>query len=309
MLDKKSYRYAIVGLSVAVGLFLIGASLIAAVGHAVPKELWTTGTALGGGLLGVLIPSPRSTTKAKKAQAEGSAAHHRAVQAARQALKTLPKTPAREGAETQAQASARVKRKAEEAVSEVGQSRYLKLAIGAASRKPGAGDACEALALRHDTTARDVKTKAAKAAAPRKAELNAQAKVFEAAAKAMLDGVTREEAKDAVKSTSLGFSDYAGKLVGPVLVGGVALYFGTRFAGKLPARADFEYAAKLGEHVTSGQETMKHYLEALSQRQSTQIKEGDQLLALATAAGGAVVGVLAPSPVEPTSATEKTTQG
>jgi hypothetical protein len=302
MLDKTTYRYAIVGLSVAVGLFLVGASLIAALGHAVPKELWTVGTALGGGLLGILVPSPHTTSVYKKAVAEANTAHN-IVASAAAAKATQPVKP-RAGArslaradkgETATQAVARVRLKAEAAAKDVGDPSHLSLAIAAASARPGVGAACEALAAQHLTKAREL-TEEAQAPGlkdARRDELMAQAGVFTAAALAAQSTTTRGAAKAALNSTSAAFPDYFGKLAVPLVVAGVALYVGTHLAGMLPARGDFAYALKLSAKTP---DVLNPYLEALARRQQTLINEGDQLLALATAAGGAVVGVLAPSP-------------
>jgi hypothetical protein len=50
---------AIIAIGAGMVVLFAGAAIIAAVGHGVPEQLWTIGTALSGALIGILIPSPR----------------------------------------------------------------------------------------------------------------------------------------------------------------------------------------------------------------------------------------------------------
>lgn len=58
--DKSAYRIAVGAIGLALVVVLAGLCVIVAVGHGkdIPKELWTITSALGGGLLGLLAPSP-----------------------------------------------------------------------------------------------------------------------------------------------------------------------------------------------------------------------------------------------------------
>lgn len=61
--DKGSYRIAVAMVGCALIVVLAGICVIVAVGagvkeNEVPQELWTTASALAGGLLGILAPSP-----------------------------------------------------------------------------------------------------------------------------------------------------------------------------------------------------------------------------------------------------------
>jgi hypothetical protein len=297
MQDRKTYRYAIVGIAAALAVFLIGASTIAAIGHEVPKELWTIGTALGGGLLGVLVPRPQASPGAKPI-AESTTIQNAASQAASDAAAQPPAhaTP-REG-ETPEQAVTRVQSKAAAALAQVNDVSNLKQAIDASTGSPGSGAAGVVLAIAHDKAAKD-KEAAAQAStdASQQDELNAEARVYAAAAAAAQSKDTLAEAKQAGEKAPKGYAvpwDYIGKLAPPLLVFVVALALGETFTGKMISFAEYKKAVALA----GSPEAMKQYLEGLVRHQQALISEGNALLALATAAGGALVGVLAPSPGE-----------
>lgn len=79
-----AYTFAIVGVGAALVVMLIGASTIAALGHGVPKELWAIGGALSGALVGILVPSPRLAGGGEATPAAaGYKTHNAAVEAAR----------------------------------------------------------------------------------------------------------------------------------------------------------------------------------------------------------------------------------
>jgi len=274
MLDRTAYRYAIVGLAAAVGLFLIGVSVIAAVGHEVPKELWTVGTALGGGLLGVLIPSPQATP-GSKAVAESTTVQNAAATAATKAAEDLAKQAPVANGENADETIAHVTKMANEAVSMVKAESNVELALAAASANPGVGAAGAVLAAKHDQTAKGLEAQAKQPnqTPAQQQALNAQAHVFRAAASAADDEETRKTSQKAAQTAPKGQAsnkDYFTKLVPPALV--------------------FVAALGLGSLLTLGVIAPEHAYQAAA------IKEGDGLIALATAAGGAIVGVLAPSP-------------
>ena len=275
MLDRKGYRYAIVGIAIAEALFLIGASTIVAVGHEVPKELWAVGTAIGGGLLGILVPRPEAT-QAPASLVESSTVHNAATTAAAASTAAAVASPRHAAAgpdETYEQAGARIERRVEEAVADIGSSENSSYALAAASGKPGSGAAAGALAARHHATARGLEAQAMKESPARSEELMAQAKVYRAAAEGAQSPVTLKAASEAAQAAPPGtvkISDYVAKLAPPVLIFAAALALGTLLlVGAIHLGANYRPHA---------------------------IKEGEGLITLAVAAGGAVVGVLAPSP-------------
>jgi hypothetical protein len=297
MLDRKGYRYSLIGLAAAETVFLIAVGTIVAVGHEVPKELWTLGTALAGGLLGVLVPRPQATSDAKRA-AESAVVHSAASQAASEAAEHL--TASKAGTNDGAVAAA-VRKSAQGAVEAVQDDANLKGAIAAASPSPaGSGAAAAVLALQHGSMAKR-KTKAAKASGLSLAEeqgLKAEAEVFKAAAAAATMPETMKAAKVAVKAAPAGGvkgGDYFAKLIPPLLVLGIALYLGTKFTDKAPNLPEYEGSKSLaGPHL----EAAKAYLSAVTSHYKAVVSEGNALLALAAASGGSIVGVLAPSPGE-----------
>jgi hypothetical protein len=64
--DQIGYRIAVATIGVALIVALAGICVIVAVGEGseIPKEMWSMVSALGGGLLGLLAPSPTPTTTA-----------------------------------------------------------------------------------------------------------------------------------------------------------------------------------------------------------------------------------------------------
>ena len=80
MQDKVGYRIAVAGVAAALGVFLVMAAVIVVTGARVPTEYWTTGSAVGGALLGILAPTP-SRNALSKTQQSASAAHRMAADA------------------------------------------------------------------------------------------------------------------------------------------------------------------------------------------------------------------------------------
>ncbi len=58
--SRSGYSLAVVSVGAALVVLFAGAGVIAAVGHEVPKELWSAAAALSGALVGILIPPPKS---------------------------------------------------------------------------------------------------------------------------------------------------------------------------------------------------------------------------------------------------------
>lgn len=271
MNDKVGYRYAVVGLGVAEALFLIGVSVIVAVGKTVPSELWTIGTALGGGLLGLLVPSPKGSGKAKAA-ASAAAAHSAAATAARAAA-------AREDADVRPAADA--------AAQEVANAKGAASAMSKSGSNPTAAavmvagnHATKAAALAQQ--AKDTLADPPNPTADQKAkDLQARSRVYQAASEAAGSPQTQRDALAAANAAPAGpptFGAILAKLIVPLLVFGVALALGILLT------------TGVWIHPSAG-----YHAEA--------IKTGNALLALATATGGAIVGIFAPSPAEAKTAT------
>lgn len=68
--DASAYRIAVGAVGFALVVVLAGLCVIVAVGKGpeIPKELWTIASALGGGLLGLLAPSPTPSSAVTKDQ-------------------------------------------------------------------------------------------------------------------------------------------------------------------------------------------------------------------------------------------------
>jgi hypothetical protein len=67
-----SVEIALIAVGTGLVVFLAGVCVIAAVGKQVPSELWSAGSALSGGLLGILAPSPSSPILGKGGTGAGS---------------------------------------------------------------------------------------------------------------------------------------------------------------------------------------------------------------------------------------------
>lgn len=72
--DTGAYRIAVGAVGFALVVALAGLCVIVAVGQGteIPKELWTITSALGGGLLGLLAPSPTPSSAAETPPAENA---------------------------------------------------------------------------------------------------------------------------------------------------------------------------------------------------------------------------------------------
>jgi hypothetical protein len=84
---------AVLGLGAALVVFFAGAAAVLATGSYVPTAFWAAGAAVGGGLLGLLVPSPASSdSTALASNIAGNAVHAAAIQAAQRALARLPES-------------------------------------------------------------------------------------------------------------------------------------------------------------------------------------------------------------------------
>jgi hypothetical protein len=73
--DIGAYRIAVGAIGCALIVVLIGLCVIVAVGvegEKIPEQLWTLASALGGGLLGLLAPSPTPSAASETEPAEGT---------------------------------------------------------------------------------------------------------------------------------------------------------------------------------------------------------------------------------------------
>lgn len=70
--DTAAFRIAVSAVGFALVIVLAGLCVIVAVGRGdeIPKELWTITSALGGGLLGLLAPSPKPSSATETQPAE-----------------------------------------------------------------------------------------------------------------------------------------------------------------------------------------------------------------------------------------------
>jgi hypothetical protein len=66
--DVWVYRVAVTAIGAGLSVFLIGASVIIAVGEKVPDQFWTSGSALSGALLGILAPSQPAHKQSHQAE-------------------------------------------------------------------------------------------------------------------------------------------------------------------------------------------------------------------------------------------------
>jgi len=75
--DQIGYRIAVSAIGIALIVAIAGLCVIVAVGKGteVPTELWSTVSALGGGLLGLLAPSPTSTATKPEKPNESKVSH------------------------------------------------------------------------------------------------------------------------------------------------------------------------------------------------------------------------------------------
>jgi hypothetical protein len=254
-----SYRFVVLGVASALVVLFAGASVILAVGHAVPTEMWAAASALSGAFVGILVPS-------KPAEAAGRAvADAGATSAGAAAAKTAAAAqPAAMAVEVQA-----AQRIAFEATSAVDLRERANEALCAMNQAAGAAEnAGEA--------EQEILPKAVTKAIARHAVLAAAADAAERTDEAVTAavGVTRPPTSFLgirIKTTL----DLKAVLLLIVFV--VALGIGILLA------------FHAGDH-TEATATVSDI--ALKNASGT-------LIALASAAGGALVGLAAPSP-EPT---------
>jgi hypothetical protein len=95
MESRTSYSLAVVAVGTALVALFAGACVIVAVGHEVPQQLWAAGSALSGALVGILIPTPGHAPSSSDYAADAaSVTHAAATSAARDAAAAITEGPA-----------------------------------------------------------------------------------------------------------------------------------------------------------------------------------------------------------------------
>jgi hypothetical protein len=80
--DVWAYRVAVAAIGAGLSVFLLGASVILAVGEKVPDQFWTSGSAISGALIGLLTPpkpAQKQLLQAKRVAAKEKASPVTAV--------------------------------------------------------------------------------------------------------------------------------------------------------------------------------------------------------------------------------------
>lgn len=293
--DKDSYSLAIMSVGAALVVLFAGAAVIAAVGHQVPKELWGAASTLSGALVGILVPSPKT-----KADAAGSApvaaaaiTHAAAVTAARGRAAHYRQEHASPAVQQAADAAA-------DAVENLG-GKVAKAAIGASvSRLAAAGVVDAAIKVQatdlEKTRQGLVSAQAAvQAAGAGGGAAAAQAATGQDAAQARVevhqaavDGANdaRQQAADVARTSatisSVSIIRESLKVVLPLFVFLVALGFGLAIAGGAIHPAGCPLTNATGNTVPACDTSL--------------IQTSNELIALAAAAGGALVGLFANAP-------------
>ncbi len=270
------YTFAIVGVSVALVVTLIGASTIAALGHGVPKELWAIGGALAGALVGILVPSPRLAAGGEATPAAaGYKTHNAAVEAARHKAAEI-ETAA--GATPEQAAGARealrlVERQGAELKSKLASTaRVSSVSEGGQAHRAAA----EAVQLQRDLL-EDATAKANEAPADlqRQAAKEVHEAAHEAASQAAPGAAQRAPGWFAAVKTITSEA----KLLVPLLLFGVALTLGVLMG----------LGAIHAQPCPGEAKSCAYYA-------GTTKQAANALIALASAAGGALIGVFANSP-------------
>ena len=234
-----SYSLVVLGAATALVVLFIGASVILAVGHSVPTELWAAASGLSGALVGILAPNSKDAAVNAAASEAGHAAAKRAA--------------------------------AEQPAPVASSARTALLMVDAAPTVVRLRVAADQASAEADEAA-----KAAESAPPQDQESRGHAKdkalakhaVLRAAANAAQDA--QDSAKDAMKSTT-----YKVVIAFVVLLLTLGLGIWLTF--------------ELGEHQTK-----------VATIRDTAMKDlSGALIALAAAAGGALVGFAAPAPSPP----------
>lgn len=300
--DRDSYSLAILSVGAALVVLFAGAAVIAAVGHQVPKELWAAASALSGALVGILVPSPKT-----KADAAGSV-----PVAAAAVTHSAAVTAARVAAGDYANADPAVRRAADSAADAVDSagSQVAKAAISASvSQELATGVVGAAINVHQadldkankalDAAQANVAAggaggmmgggqAAAQRAAAQRAAAQARVDVTQAAVDAA--NAARERAEEVARTSatigSVSIIRESMKVILPLFVFLVALGFGLAIAGGAIHPAGCALTSSSGNTVPACDSSL--------------IQTSNELIALAAAAGGALIGLFANAPAPKT---------
>jgi hypothetical protein len=292
--DQSAYALAIVGVGAALVFTIVGASTIAALGHGVPKELWAIGGALSGALVGILVPAPRLASREATPSAAAYGTHNAAVGAARRKVEEIERSSGATGPEAEAANGALLK--IEERRGQLSQLKVKKRGLTAIatylSETGKAHDAAATAVGLQQSALREAK-QAAEGASEDKG-LAAAVTVHEAA---------HEAASKAAPTASQRSPGWRGgvrtifteaKILVPLILFAVALTLGILLGlGVIqPAACPHNVDEFKGHYpLLKGLEE-----NGCSYYATTTKQAANALIALASAAGGALLGVFATSP-------------
>ena len=292
--DRSAYALAIVGVGAALVVLIIGASTIAALGHAVPKELWAIGGALSGALVGILVPAPRPASREASPSAAAYGTHNAAVGAARRKVKEIKDSP--EATPEEASAA----KHALQAIEGCRGKLKAKLASTAdatsLSESGQAHDAASAAVGLQQDALRDAKQVAAEGT-PGDKGLAAAVTVHEAAHEAASKAAPTASQRSAGWLGGVKTIFTEAKILVPLILFAAALTLGVLLGlGVIRAAACPQNVSLFEGHY----QPLKGLEENGCSYYATTTKQAaNALIALASAAGGALLGVFATSPVPP----------
>jgi hypothetical protein len=274
--EGPGYTFAILGVGAALVVTLIGASTIAALGHQVPKELWAIGGALSGALVGILVPSPRLASGGEATPAAAAyTTHNAAVEAARGKAAEIEKSA---GVEPEQAAGAKAALQIVEQQGGELKHKLASTAMTASANEGGQAHSAAANAVQLQRDALEAVTRAAHNS-PEDLELQAAKEVHEAAHEAASIAAPAAAQRPpgwfaAVKTITAEAKIFVPLILFAVaLTLGVLLGLGAIHAQPCPAQA----------------KSCAYYA-------GTTKQAANALIALASAAGGALLGVFATSP-------------
>lgn len=272
----RAYTLAIVGVGTALVVTLIGASTIAALGHQVPKELWAIGGALSGALVGILVQAPRLASGGEATPAAaGYKTHNAAVEAARSKAAEIVKAA---GATPEQMAGARVALQRVERQGAELKTKLASTAMVTAGNEDGQAHRAAADAVQLQRVAlEDVTTKANES--PADPELQAAKEVHEAAHEAASKAAPTAARREPGWFAAVKTITAEAKIFVPLILFAVALALGVLLGlGVIHAQPCPPKATNCSYYA------------------GTTKQAANALIALASAAGGALIGVFATSP-------------
>ena len=298
--DRSAYALAIVGVGAALVVLIVGASTIAALGHAVPKELWAIGGALSGALVGILVPAPSPASREASPSAAAYGTHNAAVGAARRKVEEIERSSGATGREAKAANGALLK--IEECRGQLKGVKKRGLATLATylSETGQAHDAAAAAVGLQQSALTEAKqaaaADAAKGASPDKG-LAAAVTVHEAAHEAASKAAPTASQRGAGWLGGVKTIFTEAKILVPLILFAVALTLGVLLGLGVIQTAVCPHNAS----DFKGNYPLLKGLEenGCSYYATTTKQAANALIALAAAAGGALLGVFAPSPVVP----------